>query len=87
MHYKYRTSGVCSRSVSFDLDESGVVTHVEYDGGCNGNSNGIARLVEGKKAQDIMNTLAGVRCGYKTTSCPDQLSKALAAALNGEGKA
>ncbi len=86
MNYKFRTSGVCSRSVSFDL-EGDTVKNVSYEGGCNGNLQAIARLVEGKNAKDVIDIFAGIRCGYKPTSCPDQLSKALECALEkGEEK-
>lgn len=80
MNYKFKTSGVCSRSVSFDLEDD-TVKNVFYEGGCNGNLQAIAKLVEGKNAKDVIDALAGIRCGYKTTSCPDQLSKALELAL------
>lgn len=82
MNYKYKTSGVCSKFIFFDIEDD-VVKDVRYQGGCNGNLQGIAKLVEGKNAKDIIDILSGIRCGYKATSCPDQLSKALAQALNG----
>ena len=80
MHFTYKTSGTCSRSVSFDLD-NGTVTNVCFEGGCNGNTKGIASLVDGMKAEDIIAKTEGIRCGFKPTSCPDQLSKALKEAL------
>lgn len=80
MKYTYKTTGTCSRSISFDL-EDGIVSDVRFDGGCNGNLKGIGALAEGKNAEEIISTLAGIRCGFKSTSCPDQLAKALSEAL------
>lgn len=76
----YKTSGVCSRSISFEL-ENGIVKNVYFDGGCNGNTKGIAALVEGMKAEDVIAKCKGIKCGYKATSCPDQLANALEQAL------
>ena len=81
MKFNYRTQGTCSRNISFDL-EDGVVTNISFEGGCNGNLKGISALAEGKKAEEIIETLSGIRCGFKSTSCPDQLAKALSEALN-----
>ena len=81
MNFNYRTQGTCSRNISFDL-EDGVVTNISFEGGCNGNLKGISALAEGKKAQEVIETLSGIRCGFKSTSCPDQLAKALSEALN-----
>ncbi len=83
MAFTYRTQGVCSRSVSFDL-ESGTVRNVRFEGGCSGNTQGVAALVEGMPAEEAIRRLAGIRCGFKGTSCPDQLAKALEAALKQE---
>lgn len=80
MHYTYKTKGTCSSKIEFDL-EDGVVTSVEFTGGCNGNLKAISKLVEGKNADEIADILAGNTCGYKNTSCADQLSLALKAAL------
>lgn len=80
MRYNFRTQGVCARTISFDL-ENGVVSSITFEGGCNGNLKGIAALAEGKPAQEIIDVLSGIRCGFKSTSCPDQLSKALKAAI------
>ncbi|MBQ8164337.1 MAG: TIGR03905 family TSCPD domain-containing protein [Clostridia bacterium] len=80
MNYKYRTSGVCSSMVEFDLND-GIVSNVKYTGGCNGNLKGIAAMAEGMKAEDVIGRLEGIRCGFKNTSCPDQLAKALKTAL------
>ena len=76
MRYDYIPRGVCARKISFDL-ENGVVSNVEFQGGCNGNLKAIAKLVEGKKADEISEILSGNTCGMKNTSCPDQLATAL----------
>ncbi len=73
----YKTQGTCSQSIELELDENDVVRDVVFIGGCNGNLQGIASLVKGMKASDIMDRLNGIRCGYKNTSCPDQLCRAL----------
>lgn len=80
MHYQYKTHGTCSVLIDFDL-EDGIVRNVEFTRGCNGNLKGIGRLVEGKPAEEIAGILEGTTCGSKPTSCPDQLAKALRAAL------
>ena len=76
MDYKYKTRGTCAREISFEL-ENGIVKNVSFFGGCNGNLKGIAALVEGKKAEEIIPLIKGIKCGFKPTSCPDQLAKAL----------
>lgn len=81
MNYKYKTRGTCAREISFEL-ENGIVKNVSFYGGCNGNLKGIAALVEGKKAEEIIPLIKGIKCGFKPTSCPDQLAKALQEALN-----
>lgn len=81
MSYKYKTRGTCAREISFDL-ENGIVKNVSFYGGCNGNLKGIAALVEGKKAEEIIPLIKGIKCGFKPTSCPDQLANALQEALN-----
>ncbi len=80
MKYTYRTSGTCSRAITFDL-EDGKIYNVEFQGGCNGNLKGIGALVEGMDAKEAIGRLKGITCGFKSTSCPDQLSCALAEAL------
>ncbi len=80
MDYRYRTSGTCSQEILFSI-EDGIVKNVKFIGGCNGNLKGIALLVEGMKAEDIIQKVTGVTCGYKKTSCPDQLANALKLAL------
>ena len=85
MNYKYKTSGTCAREITFEL-EDGIVKNVSFFGGCNGNLKGIAALVEGKKAEEIISLIKGIKCGFKPTSCPDQLASALEEALNEQSK-
>ncbi len=73
---QYKTKGVCSRAIDFDIVDNKVV-NVSFDGGCNGNLKGIGNLVEGMDVEDAIQKLSGITCGYKNTSCPDQLAKAL----------
>ena len=75
-HIDYRTSGVCSKMISIDV-EDGVITDCEYLGGCNGNTKGVAALVKGMSVEDAIERLKGIKCGMKNTSCPDQLARAL----------
>ncbi len=83
--YSYTTSGTCSQEIHFEIDD-GIVRNVQFVGGCNGNTQGVARLVEGMKVEDVLARIEGIRCGWKTTSCPDQLCKALREALKEENK-
>ena len=85
MEFKYRTSGVCSREIKFEL-ENGIVKNVSFFGGCNGNLKGIAALFEGKQAEEVIPVIKGIKCGFKSTSCPDQLALALTEALNEQNK-
>ena len=80
MTYTYMPTGVCSSQIDLEL-EDGVIRSVAFTGGCNGNLQGISRLVTGMPAQEAIERLQGIQCGWKPTSCPDQLSKALTAAL------
>lgn len=80
MTYTYAPTGVCSSQIDLEL-EDGVIRSVAFTGGCNGNLQGISRLVTGMRAQEAIERLQGIQCGWKPTSCPDQLSKALTAAL------
>ena len=84
MKYSYKTKGTCSRSISFDIND-GVVSNIEFMGGCNGNLKGIAALCEGQKAEEIIEKLQGIRCGFKNTSCPNELATALAEYLKKVG--
>ena len=74
----YRPSGVCSKQMDVEIDDNGIVTKVRIVGGCNGNSQGVSRLVEGMKAEDAIAKMSGIRCGFKSTSCPNELAKAIA---------
>lgn len=76
MIYNYKTKGVCSRSIAIELD-NGIIKSCEFEGGCNGNTKGICSLVEGMDATEAIDRLEGITCGYKSTSCPDQLACAL----------
>lgn len=72
----YKTKGVCSREISFDV-ENNILHNVHFTGGCNGNTQGISKLTEGMDIHDVINRLEGINCNGRGTSCPDQLSKAL----------
>lgn len=76
-HIVYQTSGTCSQQIDLDIDDDGRVRNVQFLGGCNGNLQGVSRLVEGMKVEEVKERLGGIRCGYKSTSCPDQLARAL----------
>ena len=76
MTYTYTPRGVCSQKMTVEL-EDGVIKSVKVEGGCNGNLQGIGRLVEGMPVDEVISRLRGIRCGYKPTSCPDQLATAL----------
>ena len=84
MHYEYKTKGTCSSRILFDI-EDGKLKNVEYIGGCNGNLQGIGKLVEGMPVDEVISRLRGIRCGYKPTSCPDQLAMALEQATKNNG--
>jgi len=77
----YKTHGTCSSKIIVDVDADHIVKQVEFIGGCSGNTQGVARLVKGMKAEDAIARIEGIRCGYKETSCPDQLAQALKLAL------
>ena len=72
----YKTQGVCSREVSFDVKDN-KITNVVFKGGCSGNTQGVARLIEGMDIDEAISRLDGIRCGMCPTSCPDQLARAL----------
>lgn len=76
---QYETQGVCSQLINYDIDDNGKVRNVSFVGGCNGNLQGIGKLVEGMSADEVIERLEGIKCGFKNTSCPDQLAKALQA--------
>lgn len=77
--YQYKTKGTCSQMICFDV-ENNKVKNVQFFGGCNGNLKGIAALVEGMDIDEVIARVEGVKCGMKSTSCPDQLAQALKAA-------
>ena len=74
--FTYQTRGVCSRAIDVEI-EDGIIQSVVYHGGCSGNTQGIGALVRGMRAEDAADRLEGIRCGFKPTSCPDQLAQAL----------
>ena len=77
----YKTKGTCSVEINFDVID-GRLHDVKFTGGCNGNLKGIAKLITGMKLEDIISRIEGVKCGFKKTSCPDQIACALKAYLN-----
>lgn len=80
MQYEYKTKGTCSQRILFEI-EDGKLKNVQFLGGCNGNLQGISRLVEGMDAQEVIDRIQGIRCGMKQTSCPDQLANAIKEAI------
>lgn len=76
MQYEYKTKGTCSQRILFEID-NGKVKNVQFIGGCNGNLQGISKLVEGMDVDSVIERIQGIRCGMKFTSCPDQLATAL----------
>lgn len=76
MIYTYTPHGVCSKKITIELKD-GIIKSCQFEGGCNGNTSGICALIAGMKAQDAIGRLEGITCGYKDTSCPDQLAHAL----------
>lgn len=80
MKYSYKPKGVCSRQIDFSIDD-GIITDVSFVGGCSGNTQGLAKLCVGRKPQEVRDLLSGIRCGFKSTSCPDQLAKAIEEAI------
>ena len=85
MKYTYRLHGVCASQVSFDLEADGTIRNVQFTGGCNGHTHGVAALARGMKVQDYLDRCKGIHCGARPTSCPDQLAQALSQAIE-EGK-
>lgn len=76
MEFEYKTKGTCSQRIFFEID-NGKVHNVQFLGGCNGNLQGLGKLVEGMEVDEVINRIDGIRCGMKPTSCPDQLATAL----------
>lgn len=77
MEKTFKTQGVCSQSITFDKADDGTITNIQFMGGCNGNLKAIAKLCDGMKAEEIAKKLAGNTCSFKSTSCADQLAKAV----------
>ena len=75
-NYSYKTRGVCARAIDIEI-EGDTLTRVQFHGGCSGNTQGVASLVAGMKVEEVIDRLSGIRCGFKDTSCPDQLATAL----------
>ena len=76
MFFNYQPKGVCARQMTFEV-EDGIVKSLQVMGGCHGNLQGISKLVVGMKVEDVIARLEGIRCGFKPTSCPDQMAQAL----------
>lgn len=76
MEFKYKTKGTCSQHILFEIEDN-ILKNVQFIGGCNGNLQGICRLVEGMNVDEVIARIEGIRCGMKPTSCPDQLATAL----------
>ncbi len=84
LEFHYKTKGTCSSEIILELDGD-IIKSVKIIGGCNGNLKGISAIVEGMRADDVIGRFQGIRCGYKTTSCPDQLANALIQARKQQG--
>ncbi len=84
MEKVYNFSGTCSQNVTFDIDENNIVTNIRFRGGCNGNLKGISALCDGMSAEEIIKRLEGLKCGFKSTSCPDQFAQSLKKELAGK---
>lgn len=81
MQYEYKTKGTCSQRILFNIQDE-KVCNVQFIGGCNGNLQGISKLVEGMDVHEVIEKIKGIRCGMKPTSCPDQLATALQNAIS-----
>lgn len=77
MEYRYKPNGVCSLEMIFDIDDNNIIQDLKVIGGCNGNLKGISQLIKNMNIDDVIKKLSGITCGYRNTSCPDQISKAL----------
>lgn len=83
MTFEYKTQGTCSRLITIDYDpNTHLVNSIRFNGGCPGNTQGVARLCVGKKIEEVKELLSGIKCGLKPTSCPDQLAKACSQILD-----
>lgn len=76
-HITYATKGTCSRQIDIDVNDSGIIENVKFTGGCSGNTQGVAALVVGMSVDEAIRRLEGIKCGPRSTSCPDQLARAL----------
>ncbi|NLD88000.1 MAG: TIGR03905 family TSCPD domain-containing protein [Clostridiales bacterium] len=85
MTYNFKVSGVCSKSVSFEI-ENDRIGNVSFIGGCSGNTQGVSRLIDGMGVNEAIARIKGIKCGHKNTSCPDQLAKAIENAVMRENK-
>ena len=85
MKYRYKTVGTCSQQIEFEIDKN-ILKNVRFYGGCNGNLQGISKLVEGMPVSEVITRLEGIPCGMKSTSCPDQLATALKKVLEKHGE-
>ncbi len=86
MTFTYTPQGVCSRSITLEIDDNEIIKSVSFVGGCNGNLQGVSRLVVGHSAEEIINMLSDIKCGFKGTSCPAQLAAALKKYLTEKGE-
>lgn len=77
MTHTYKTKGTCAGAIEIDINDNNVIESVRFIGGCKGNTQGISALVKGMDAKEVIDRLSGIRCGFKSTSCPDQLATAL----------
>lgn len=84
MNYTYRTKGTCSQAIEFEIIDN-KVRNVRFIGGCSGNTQGVSRLIEGMDVEEAISRIDGIRCGFRPTSCPDQLATALKKAMNENG--
>ena len=76
-HITYITKGTCSKQINIDINENHIIENVKFTGGCSGNTQGVAALIAGMSVDEAISRLSGIRCGFKPTSCPDQLAEAL----------
>lgn len=79
----YKTQGTCSQFIEVSLDADGLIDHCHFYGGCDGNTKGLSQMVIGQRPEDVIRRLDGIRCGMKSTSCPDQLCRALEECMKG----
>lgn len=80
----YNPSGVCSKQMNIEIDDDGIIRKVQIVGGCAGNTQGVSRLVEGMNAKEAAERIRGIKCGFKPTSCPNELAKAILECIEGE---